>query len=59
MMVRVATETHRHAGHADILRETIDGEAGYLQRNDNLPSHEAGWWVAYRARLEEVAESFR
>jgi hypothetical protein len=59
MMVRVATETHRHAGHADILRETVDGEAGYLRRNDNLPSHEAGWWEGYRARLEEVAESFR
>ena len=59
ILVRVATETHRHAGHADILRETIDGTAGYLQRNDNLPSHERDFWASYRRRLEEVAESFR
>ena len=59
IMVRVVAETNRHAGHADILRETIDGEVGYLQRNDNLPSHEESWWEGYRARLEEVAESFR
>lgn len=59
MMVRVATETHRHAGHADILRETIDGTVGYRQDNDNLPSSDAAWWASYRRRLEELAESFR
>ena len=27
ILVHVATETHRHAGHADIVRELIDGAA--------------------------------
>jgi hypothetical protein len=28
VMVHVLTETNRHAGHADILREQLDGAVG-------------------------------
>ncbi|MEV5767724.1 DUF664 domain-containing protein [Micromonospora sp. NPDC052213] len=37
VLVHVIAETQRHAGHADIVRELIDGAAGLLPRNDNLP----------------------
>lgn len=58
ILVHVATETHRHAGHADILRETIDGAAGLRADNDNLPTHDQAWWEEYRAKLERVALRF-
>ena len=55
ILVHMIAETHRHAGHADIVRELIDGEAGLRKDNDNLPPVDRDWWVAYRARLEQVA----
>ncbi|HET8680440.1 MAG TPA: DinB family protein [Micromonosporaceae bacterium] len=55
ILVHVVAETHRHAGHADIVRELIDGTVGMRQGNDNMPPVEQAWWEAYRSRLEEVA----
>jgi hypothetical protein len=55
VLVHVIAEINRHAGHADILREEIDGAAGLNTRNSNLPEHDEKWWADYRARLEEVA----
>lgn len=57
ILVHIATETHRHAGHADIIRELIDGSIGLRPGNENLPDVDADWWLAYRARLEEVAQA--
>ncbi|NGO43439.1 DinB family protein [Streptomyces ureilyticus] len=54
-VVRVIAETHRHAGHADIVRELIDGIAGMNKGNDSLPPGEAAWWADYRSRLERTA----
>jgi hypothetical protein len=48
-------EMNRHAGHADIVREMIDGEVGWLHVDDNLPPGDAAWWESYRSRLEQVA----
>jgi hypothetical protein len=59
ILVHVATETHRHAGHADIIRELIDGSVGLRPGNDNLPEGDEQWWEAYRERLERVANRFR
>jgi hypothetical protein len=42
--VHVIAETHRHAGHADIVRELIDGEVGLGAGNSNLPPGDANWW---------------
>ena len=42
--VHLIAELHRHAGHADIVREQIDGAAGMLPTADNLPAVDAGWW---------------
>lgn len=58
ILVRVTAETNRHAGQADILRELVDGAAGWLEGNDNLPPGDTEWWEGYRARLEDVARSF-
>ncbi len=56
ILTHVIAETHRHAGHADIVRELIDGAAGLSNGNDNLPEGvDAGWWSSYRDRLEQVA----
>lgn len=55
IVVRVISDTHRHAGHADIVRELIDGSVGYLEGKDNLPPGDQAWWVDYWSRLERVA----
>lgn len=56
ILVHVATETHRHAGQADIVRELIDGAAGLRAGNDNLwAGDEADYWTAHRDRLEAAA----
>jgi uncharacterized damage-inducible protein DinB len=55
ILIHLISETHRHAGHADIVRELIDGAAGLRLGNDNLPPVDAAWWSGYRDRLEQVA----
>jgi uncharacterized damage-inducible protein DinB len=57
ILIHMIAESHRHAGHADIVRELIDGTAGLRQGNENLPNHEQKWWVAYRTQLEQAARS--
>lgn len=54
ILVHVTVETARHAGHADIIRELIDGSAG--NNDGNLPQQTAQEWRAYRQRLERAAE---
>lgn len=55
ILVHMIAETHRHAGHADVVRELIDGAVGHRIENDNMAPGDAAWWEAYRARLEQVA----
>ncbi|HET6664109.1 MAG TPA: DinB family protein [Acidimicrobiales bacterium] len=55
ILVHVTAETHRHAGHADIVRELIDGAAGLRSDNDNLAPGDQEWWDDYRNQLERVA----
>ncbi|MFD9858834.1 DinB family protein [Streptomyces alboflavus] len=55
VLVRMTAETHRHAGHADIVRELIDGSVGRLQGKEDLPAGDVAWWEGYRRRLERVA----
>lgn len=56
VLTHVITETARHAGHADIVRELIDGEIGLREGNTNIPTESASWWTAYRARVQRAAE---
>jgi hypothetical protein len=55
IIVHMIAETQRHAGHADIVRELIDGTAGRRADNDNLPPGDQAWWRDYRDRVEEAA----
>jgi uncharacterized damage-inducible protein DinB len=56
ILVHMCVETARHAGHADIVRELIDGSAGMGPNDANLPARSAEEWAAYRARIEEAAQ---
>jgi hypothetical protein len=55
ILVHMIAETHRHAGHADIVRELVDGATGMRAGNDNMAPADAGEWAGYRDRLERVA----
>jgi hypothetical protein len=55
VLVHMIAETNRHCGHADIVRELIDGAVGASGRFSNLPDRDAAWWQAYRDKLENVA----
>jgi hypothetical protein len=52
LLVRVVAETAQHAGHADILREMIDGRAG----SDHDELGDAAWWARHVERVQEAAK---
>jgi uncharacterized damage-inducible protein DinB len=56
VLVHMIAETNRHAGHADIVRELIDGAVGWRAPDDNMPPVDPTWWKTYRSRLERVAQ---
>ena len=56
LLLRMVAETAQHAGHADIVREMIDGSGG--------PDHDSdGWdaehWRSYLAQVQAAADAFR
>ena len=51
----MAIDTNRHAGHADIVRELIDGAIGLTAGNPNLPPGDQEWWQAHYDRVEQAA----
>jgi len=53
VLVHVTTETYRHAGHADILRESLDGQAG--RRPGDASMDDRYDWAAYVDRVEQSA----
>jgi hypothetical protein len=55
ILIHMIAETDRHAGHADIVRELVDGTAGLRRDNDNLPDFTQMSWTTYRDRLETIA----
>lgn len=55
ILVRVVEETGHHGGHADIVRELIDGAAGANAETLNLPSDDPAWWQAHYRRVEHAA----
>jgi uncharacterized damage-inducible protein DinB len=57
VLVHVISELQRHAGHADIVRESIDGAAGLMPTNSNLWT-DVEDRAAYVARLRALAETF-
>jgi hypothetical protein len=55
--VHLVAELNRHAGHADILRELVDGSAGLRVDNGNLPEGDAAFWRAEHAETARVARA--
>ena len=56
ILVHVLTETNRHAGHADILREQLDGGVGFGEKNGALRSSDLVLREQRRARIEQAAK---
>ncbi|HET7723811.1 MAG TPA: DinB family protein [Propionibacteriaceae bacterium] len=55
LIVHLQADLSRHAGHADIVREMIDGTVGLRTDQSSLPDRDAEWWRTYVARLEDTA----
>src|SRR4051794_11506648 len=49
ILVHTVAEAHRHAGHADIVRELVDGSVGLLDEGAGaMPTGDRAWWVGHR-----------
>ena len=57
IMVHILGETNRHAGHADILREQLDGAVGTGPRSGAAEEFDAAYWENRRARIEQAAQA--
>lgn len=57
LLLHMIAETHRHAGHADVVRETIDGAAGLRADNSNLAEGNEAWWADYLNSVEAAARA--
>ncbi|MGH8822960.1 MAG: DinB family protein [Jiangellaceae bacterium] len=55
LLVRIVAETAQHAGHADIIREMIDGRAG----RDHDEVGDAEWWARHLERVQHAADQHR
>jgi uncharacterized damage-inducible protein DinB len=56
ILVHMIAETDRHVGHADIVREMIDGAVGLRAGVDNMAPGDEQWWARYRDQLEGAAK---
>jgi uncharacterized damage-inducible protein DinB len=60
VLVHTIQETARHAGHADIIRESIDGAVGLREGVSNMPPEaDAAAWKQHYAKLTRIARSVR
>ena len=56
LLIRMVAETQQHAGHADIIRELIDGRIG---GNEATVDADATFWHNRRTAVQEAANHFR
>jgi uncharacterized damage-inducible protein DinB len=56
MLAYMIAETNRHAGHADIVRELIDGAVGWRKDDESMAPGDKAWWEGFRARVEQAAQ---
>jgi hypothetical protein len=59
ILVHMLAETSRHAGHADIVRELIDGTTGLFADSAATSEADKAWWAEHRDRVERAAQSAR
>ncbi|WP_243061714.1 DinB family protein [Humibacter sp. RRB41] len=57
VLVHLCVEVARHAGHADILRENIDGATG--NRNEHPVQDDPKAWSTFVGRIEGAAQQVR
>lgn len=55
ILAHMCVETAHHLGHADILRELLDGRAGQRPGDPNLSRRTPEGWAVHRARIEAAA----
>lgn len=55
LLVHLLAETAHHAGHADILRETVDGRGG----RDHDEMGDEQWWQDHVAKIQAAADAHR
>ena len=59
VLVHVLTETNRHAGHADILREELDGRTGTTAEDAPKRERDAAFRQNYCEQIERAARAAR
>ncbi|GAB2676945.1 DinB family protein [Thalassiella azotivora] len=59
VLVHLCVEVARHAGHADVLRESLDGRAGMRPGDPNVTDRTQAQWAEHRDRVEQAARRFR
>jgi Protein of unknown function (DUF664) len=57
VMVHRLSDSTRHAGHADILREGLDGAVGVDADSAPLHGRDNAFWEERRAEIERVAQA--
>lgn len=57
VMAARLVDSVRHSGHADILRELLDGAVGIDAESLRLHGREASYWEARRATIEAAARA--
>ncbi|WP_218713714.1 DinB family protein [Arthrobacter sp. BF1] len=56
LLVHMIAESHRHAGHLDIVREQLDGFSGLRPSAPNIPDLTPDQWKEQRLRMKELAD---
>ena len=56
LLIRMVAETAQHVGHADIIREQIDGRLG---DDEATVDADAIFWRDRRSRVQEAADHYR
>lgn len=56
LLIRMVAETAQHAGHADIVRELIDGQVGNTE--DQL-GDDPTFWAHFTTQIRAAAEEFK
>ena len=55
VLVHLIAETNRHAGHADILREQLDGRTGHGSEDHRSRVGDDSFWEDHCATIEQAA----
>jgi len=57
ILVHLCVETARHAGHADVVRELVDGTLGNGAADPNVPDRDDEGWRTHHDRVEAAARA--